>query len=62
MDWQDKLIHLYVYICQHDQTHLWIHSQRLSNNQTVTFTDEEVLTVSLHNIAQRACPNPMISA
>ena len=53
MDWQDKLIHLYVSICQHYRTHLWIHSQRLSNNQTVTFTDEEVLTVSLFGMMQQ---------
>ena len=53
MDWQDKLIHLYVSICRHYQKHLWIHSQRLSNNQTVTFTDQEVLTVYLFGIMQQ---------
>ena len=43
MDRQDKRIH----------SHLWIHSQRLSNNQTVRFTDREVLTVSLFGMMQQ---------
>ena len=39
MDWQDKRIHLYVYICQqYDQKHLWFYTQRMSNNDTPTFT------------------------
>ena len=53
MDWQDKLIHLYVSICRHYRKHLWIHSQRLSNNQKVQFTDQEVLTVSLFGVMQQ---------
>ncbi len=53
MDWQDKRIHLYVSICRHSRKHLWIHSQRLSNNPTVTFTDQEVLTVYLFGMMQQ---------
>ena len=53
MDWQDKRIPLYVSICRHYRKHLWIHSQRLSNNQTVTFTDQAVLTVSLFGMMQQ---------
>ena len=54
MDWQDKLIHLYVYICQqYDQKHLWFYTERMSNNDTPTFTDEEVLTIYLFGIMQQ---------
>ena len=54
MDWQDKLIDLYVYICQqYDQKHLWFYTQRMSNNDTPTFTDEEVLTIYLFGIMQQ---------
>ena len=30
MDWQERLIGLYLYICDHYETHLWVHAQRLS--------------------------------
>ena len=53
MDWQDRLIGLYVYICQHYKTHLWVHAQRLSNNNRPKFTDEEVLTLYLFGIWQK---------
>ena len=54
MDWQDKRIHLYVSICQQDhQKHLWFYTERMSNNDTPTFTDEEVLTISLFGIMQQ---------
>ena len=53
MDWQDKLIRLYVYICEHYKTHLWIYDQRLSNNNSPKFTDEEVLTIYLFGIMQK---------
>ena len=54
MDWQDKRIDLSVYICQqYDQKHLWFYTQRMSNNDTPTFTDEEVLTIYLFGIMQQ---------
>ena len=53
MDWQDRLIGLYVYICQHYKTHIWVHAQRLSNNNRPKFTDEEVLTLYLFGIFQK---------
>ena len=54
MDWQDKRIHLYVYICQqYDQKHLWFYTERMSNNDTPTFTDEAVLTIYLFGIMQQ---------
>lgn len=53
MDWQDRLIGLYLYICQHYKTHLWVHAQRLSNNHHPKFSDEEVLTLYLFGIWQK---------
>ena len=54
MDWQDKRIHLYVYICQqYHQKHLWFYTERMSPNDTPTFTDEEVLTISLFGIMRQ---------
>ena len=54
MDWQDKRIHLSVSICQqYDQKHLWFYTQRMSNNNTPPFTDEEVLTIYLFGIMQQ---------
>lgn len=53
MDWQERLIGLYVYICQHYKTHIWVHAQRLSNNHHPKFTDEEVLTLYLFGIWQK---------
>lgn len=53
MNWQDQLISLYVYICQHYETHLWMYGQRLSNNADPDLTDEEVLTIYLFGIIQK---------
>ena len=54
MDWEDKRIHLSISICQQDhQKHLWFYTQRMSNNDTPTFTDEAVLTISLFGIMQQ---------
>ncbi len=53
MDWQERLIGLYLYICTHYKTHLWVHAQRLSNNNAPHFTDEEVLTLYLFGIMQK---------
>jgi len=53
MDWQIRLITLYVFI--HDLFHkeLWIHCQRFTNNNKPEFTDEEVVTIFLYGIMQR---------
>ena len=53
MDWQERLIGLYLYICDHYETHLWVHAQRLSNNDDPKFSDEEVLTLYLFGIMQK---------
>ena len=52
MDWQETLIRLYVFIAEHYKTHLWIYDQRLSNNNTPKFSDEEGLTLYLFGIMQ----------
>ena len=53
MAWQDTLIRLYLYICHHYQGHLWVLTQRLSNNDQPTFTDEEVLTIYPFGIVKK---------
>jgi hypothetical protein len=53
MDWQTRLITFYVLICDEFQKDLWIHCQRLSNNDRPRFTDEEVATIFLFGIAQK---------
>lgn len=53
MAWQDTLIHIYLYICQHYQSHLGLLAHRLSNNDQPQFTDEEVLTIYLFGIIKQ---------
>lgn len=53
MAWQDTLIRLYLYICHHYQSRLCLLTQRLSNNDQSTFTDEEVLTIYLFGILKQ---------
>lgn len=53
MDWQFRLIILYVFICDQFHKELRIHCQRFSNNNTPEFTDEEVITIFLYGIIQR---------
>ncbi len=35
---QERFISFYLYICMHYKTHLWMHAQRLSNNNRPEFT------------------------
>ncbi|MEZ4524549.1 MAG: transposase, partial [Desulfobacterales bacterium] len=53
MDWQIRLIVLYVFICNQFHNELWIHCQRFTNNDNPEFTDEEVITIFLYGIMQR---------
>ena len=46
MDWETSLIRLYCEVWEQDQPHLWRYCERMSNNSTPDFTDEEVLPVS----------------
>ncbi len=47
MDWQDKLIKLYLFNDEYYYSRLWIHCQRFSNNDQPEFTDVEVMTIYL---------------
>ncbi len=53
MAWQNTLIKLYLYICQHYQGQRWGTAQRLSNNNQPPVTDEEVLTIYLFGIIKK---------
>jgi Transposase DDE domain len=48
-----KLIKLYLYICQQYREYLVTECHRISNNFNPTFTDEEVLTIYLFGILER---------
>ena len=51
--WQDQLIALYLFVCQHYQTTLWAFAQRFSNNNQPSFTDEELMTIYLFGTLKR---------
>src|SRR3990172_8524153 len=53
MDWKENLISLFVYICQKYQLELWPYCQRMNNNSTPGFSDEEVITVYLFGITRK---------
>jgi hypothetical protein len=44
---EDKLIHLYLWVCQMYDKHPELKMQRFSNNQNPAFTDQEMVTVYL---------------
>jgi len=50
MDWQERLITLFLYIYKHYESGLRVHAERMSNNSEPEFTDVEVLTVYLWGI------------
>jgi len=50
MDWQEKLIVLFVYISKHYEDHLWTYTQRLSPNASPEFSDSEVITIYLWGV------------
>jgi hypothetical protein len=53
MDWQLRLVVLYVFVCDQFHNDFRTHCQRFSNNNTPEFTDEEVITIFLYGIMQR---------
>lgn len=53
MDWQYTLIHLFLHLCEQYQTRLGLVAQRLSNNATPRFSDEEILTVYLFGLIRQ---------
>ncbi|MFT4759792.1 MAG: hypothetical protein ACI9LN_001758 [Saprospiraceae bacterium] len=46
----DKLIEIYFHVCDCYDTDLVLHYQRMSNNYSPKFTDEEVITIFLFGI------------
>ncbi|NJL60185.1 MAG: IS982 family transposase [Desulfobacteraceae bacterium] len=52
MDWEIRLITLFIYVSMQYNTHLWVYCQRYGNNNRPEFTDEEVITIFLFGIMQ----------
>ena len=50
MDWELKLIKLFVYICKHYDEFLWAYGERQSNNDEPAFSDVEVIVVYLWGV------------
>jgi len=50
MDWQNKIISLYLDICEEYKNNLWIHCQRFTNNCDLSFTDEEAITIFISGL------------
>lgn len=50
MTWKENLIGLYLHICDSKSIKKYLHGIRQSNNTTIEFTDEEVMTVYLFGI------------
>ncbi len=53
MNWQEQLITIYLYVCKHYQTDLWVYCQRMANHADLSFTDEEVITLYLFGIIDK---------
>ena len=50
MDWELKLITLFVYICNHYDEFLWVYGERQSNNDEPKFSDIEVIMIYLWGV------------
>ncbi len=53
MDWQEQLITVYLYVCEHYKENLWTYCQRMSNHADLSFSDEEVITLYLFGIMDK---------
>ena len=53
MDWEERLIRIYLYVCHEYKGELWSIVERMSNNSNPTFSDEEVITIYLFGITQK---------
>jgi hypothetical protein len=51
MDWQYKLIFIYCTVCELWEQGLAEYAKRMSNNQSLEFTDQEIITIYLNGIA-----------
>jgi hypothetical protein len=52
MDWLERIISLYLQICDDYQNNLWVYCQRFSNYTKLSFTDEEVITIYMYGIIE----------
>ncbi len=52
MDWQTKIISLYLDICEEYKNNLWIYCQRFSNHYDLEFTDEEAITIFISGVIE----------
>jgi Transposase DDE domain len=52
MDWEIRLVTLFMYVSIQYDTNLWVYCQRYSNNKRPEFADEEVITLFLFGIMQ----------
>src|SRR5438552_15735236 len=53
MDWQRKLISLYLFVCNEYKTHLWSYCERMTNHADLSFSDEEVITIFLYGVIDK---------
>jgi hypothetical protein len=53
MNWQNRLITIYLYVCKHYQQNLWTYSQRMSHYADLSFSEEEVITLYLFGVVDQ---------
>ncbi len=53
MNWQNRLVTIYLYVCKHYQQNLWVHSQRMSHYADLSFSNEEVITLFLFGVMDK---------
>ncbi len=53
MDWQYKLIDLFLFVSDQLEDGLWVHAQRFSNNNKPAFSDQEAITLYLFGIMRK---------
>ena len=46
-NWKDKLVKIYVYVCEKFEQSLQYECQRFTNNDQPDFTDQEMITIYL---------------
>jgi Transposase DDE domain len=52
MDWQSRLIGVYLKVCDLWDQGIWTACQRFSNNQRLIVTDEEILSIYIYGIME----------
>jgi hypothetical protein len=52
MDWLDKIISLYLFVCSESRNELSVYCQRFANYAALSFSDEEVATIYMFGIME----------